>query len=357
MHKAFFALTALLFLSSFPVFASGSSRNLPDSIYVGGQKSGHVQGLAYDAKNRCMYMSFTTRFLKVDLDGNLIGSIENLQGHLGAMTLSPVDGRVYASYECKDDEIGAGISRSQGTVAYTREQASFRIAVIDVEKLDSVGMEASGLIRTFCVVPAGEDYRSGKYGCSGIDGVTFVPRAGCRAGRKAKWQLCVAYGIYGDVNRDDNDCQILLTYDIPGFEKCLTPYGDPRQDGPAEPDGRYYIYTGNTSYGVQNLAYDAATGKIFMAVYRGKKPRFANYSLFATDWNTATLATSYDDAVSGGPLEGWHFKWGSTGLFPVGNGLWYISENGYDKVSRTQSCNARLYRFDLSSPTPPFRPE
>ena len=44
-------------------------------------------------------------------------------------------------------------------------------------------------------------------------------------------------------------------------------------------------------------------------------------------------------------VRGWNFKWGSTGLCPLGDGLWYISENHKDKETGIQSCTARLYRW------------
>ena len=44
-----------------------------------------------------MYFSFTTTLLKTDMQGNLLGSVEGMTGHLGCMTLIPDDGRLYAS--------------------------------------------------------------------------------------------------------------------------------------------------------------------------------------------------------------------------------------------------------------------
>ena len=70
--------------------------DVPDSIYVGG-KMFHVQGLAIDRERGYMYFSFTSQFYKTDLQGNVLASIDRVQGHLGAMTLNPEDGRVYAS--------------------------------------------------------------------------------------------------------------------------------------------------------------------------------------------------------------------------------------------------------------------
>ena len=57
-----FALAAALL--SMPAVPAHAGDNLPEHVFVGGQKQ-HVQGIAYDAEADCMYMSFTSRFLKV----------------------------------------------------------------------------------------------------------------------------------------------------------------------------------------------------------------------------------------------------------------------------------------------------
>ncbi|MBQ0081016.1 MAG: hypothetical protein KBS95_05660 [Alistipes sp.] len=354
-----FVLFVLILFTATLLYAENKVEkfNLPDSIYVGGQKAGHVQGIAYDFDRDCMYLSFTTRFLKVNRQGEIIGSIEKVQGHLGDMTVSPIDGKVYASLECIDDEIGKGVAKRLGIKGYTKEQSTFYVAVIDVARITRVGMdsEKDGLIETFCVHPAGVDYKRDFHGSAGMDGVTFVPKKGC--GKKNKWQLCVAYGIYLDTKRTDNDCQILLTYDIKDYEPYLTPmkYGELHQNGPKQARDKYFIYTGNTKYGIQNLEYDNHTGKIFMAVYKGKKRQYANSDLFTLDWEPKTFAKSYEQAVkTAQPLGGWRFKWGSTGMFPIGDGYWYISENAKDKVHKTQSCTARLYYWNPQALNGPF---
>ena len=66
---------------------------LPRTVFVGGQAQ-HVQGIAYDAEKDCMYMSFTSRFVKTDMQGNILASIDRIQGHLGAMTFNPEDRKV-----------------------------------------------------------------------------------------------------------------------------------------------------------------------------------------------------------------------------------------------------------------------
>ena len=176
--------------------------DLPDSIFVA-MKDGHVQGIALDREKGCLYLSFTSSFLKTDLKGNLIGSINRIQGHLGAMTLGP-DGRVYASLECKDDVIGQGIAARLGVDNLSHEQSVFYVAIIDVDKIDRVGIdpEKDGVMTTVCIREACKDYQDHKYGCSGIDGITFAPAFGKSSDKK---YLYVAYGIYGDNEKTDND--------------------------------------------------------------------------------------------------------------------------------------------------------
>ena len=334
--------------------------SLPDSVYVA-VKDGHVQGIVLDRKKGCMYFSFTSSFIKTDLTGRVLGSINRIQGHLGAMTLGP-DGRVYASLECKDDTIGRGIAERLGVERLSHAQSVFYIAVIDGDCVNREGMdpERDGVMTTVCIREACRDYANGTYGCSGIDGVTFAPAIGTRSGKKF---LYVAYGIYGDLTRTDNDNQVLLCYDVSGWKrKYETPvvFGTVSVNGPEKPLKKYFIHTGNTSWGVQNLAYDPQTKRIYMAVYKGKKTNFPNYSLIALDIaqrpvkafppgltdSHLTLQLAQEglrDAETG--IRGWNFKWGSTGLCPVGNGLWYISENHKDPATGIQSCTARLYRW------------
>ena len=332
---------------------------LPRTVFVSDGK-GHVQGIALDREKGYMYFSFTTRFIKTDLQGNVVGSIDRVQGHLGAMTLGP-DGRVYASLECKDDAIGQGVARNLGIESLNHEQSVFYVAVIDVDRIDRTGMdpERDGVMTTVCIKEACKEYRSGQYGCSGIDGITFAPAFGRKDG---KMYLYVAYGIYSDLERNDNDHQVILCYDTANWKKYETAvvFGQVPDNGPAKPLKKYFVYTGNTNWGVQNMAYDKATDRIYMAVYKGKKPSYPNYPLFSVDMaqkprkaelkgvghKGLTLQLSEDglkDEATG--VRGWEFKWGSTGLCPLGDGMWYISENGRDKQTRIQYCTARLYRW------------
>lgn len=44
--------------------------------------------------------------------------------------------------------------------------------------------------------------------------------------------------------------------------------------------GKFFVHTGNTTYGVQNLRYDPCTRNWIMAVYKGRREGFPNCSFF-----------------------------------------------------------------------------
>ena len=98
-----------------------------------------------------------------------------------------------------------------------------------------------------------------RLGCSGIDGVSFGPKFGKKGG---KMYLTTTYGVYSDTKRSDNDYQVLLQYDIADWRKYERPLSQDNMHtfGPEKPDGQYFAYTGNTTYGVQNIEYDEGYG-------------------------------------------------------------------------------------------------
>ncbi len=350
--------TILLFLSLMI-----GMHQLPQSILVNGERF-HVQGIALDRQEECLYCSFTSAFFKTDLQGNITASVTGINGHLGAMTWDPVGRKVYASLEFKDDVIGTGISKKLGKESYSRSEASFNIAVIDVDKITGMDVPADSVMTLIRVEDAVNDYIDNvvvdgkvlehRYACSGIDGITIGPAFGKH--RKASRRLYVAYGIYGDVGREDNDYNVILCY---------------KMDDLSKPVKKYFVFTGNTTWGVQNLAYDGYTDKMFLAVYKGKKEKYPNYSLYSIDMSQnphrarlagvpyqkgkvhqVTLSESgLKDKATG--ICGWNFKWGSTGLCPLGDGWYYISQNG--KENDNNYCRATLYRWN-GSPEQAFDP-
>lgn len=361
-------IITLAFLVSGAMCLAQDSMSLPAVIHADGGKS-HVQGIALDKKKDRMYFSFTTSFVKTDLQGNVLGSIDRIQGHLGAMTFNPKDRKVYASLECKDDVIGAGLS------SFAKGRSLFYVAVIDVDKLNSIGMDSENndIFKIVCVKEAVKDYHSSqildgeelehRYGCSGIDGITIAPKIGKIGGRSF---LYVAYGIYGDNSRKDNDYQVLLRYDLKKLRKYsrTVRFGDFYDGGPEEPLEKYFIFTGNTTWGVQNMTYDVSSKRMFLAVYKGKKENFRNYDLFSFNIfikpdKRVLEGAGYDSEIhsvigsSTEPVQGYRFKWGSTGMSPAGKGVFYISENGKDPESGNQKCDACLYLW-TGNPEEPF---
>ncbi len=124
-----------------------------------------------------------------------------------------------------------------------------------------------------------------RHGCSGIDDVAFGPQFGRTDGPRL---LTVASGIYANAARADNDHQVLLQYDIADWASHERPLTEsaPHHSGPAAVHGKYFVRTGNTTYGVQNLACDEVQQRWFLGVYKGTKSSFPNYLLVAIDART-----------------------------------------------------------------------
>ena len=383
------ALIALLGLQA----AAQLPTDLPMVLDISSGVSSHVQGIAVNREKGEMYFSFTTRFIRTDLRGRVLGTIDRIQGHLGAITFRPEDGYVYASLECKDDEIGAGIAKKLGVPMWDGTYSY--VAIIDVAKVDRIGMDPENdpVFRTVCIKSAMDDYdasvqlpdgvRKHRFGCSGIDGVTVGPapagiyRTGALVSRvlDSPDYLYVACGIYGEADRPDNDYQILLCYpleELKGYAQTVS-FGTMHTSGPARPWRKYFVRTGNTTYGVQNLAYDPFKGYLLMAVYRGKKPQYPNYSLYAVDLSKPSFKARLEGvpyrtckqlqlplAADGllheaSGIRGWNVRWGSTGLFPLGGGYYLFSENYRGLETGIEGCRTHLMRW-TGDPEHPFAP-
>ena len=320
-----------------------------------------------------MNLSFTNLLVKTDLSGKPVGSVTGFTGHLGDLDFNEKDGRVYGSLEYKDAE-------------------AFYIALFDGDRITRMDMDAesTGVVSTVHLKEVVKDYTADmdgngvfdgntgntpdhRYGCSGIDGVAFGPGFGDARRHKQSGQLLtVAYGVYANTTRQDNDHQVLLQYDVRNWKKYERPLteADPHTSGPASPEGKYFSYTGNTTYGVQNLEYDAHTGNWLMAAYKGTKTQFPNYSLFVLDGSKPPVK----GPVRGQPepeqgqllpllTEGLHhapsgtYGWesaGQYGLISLDNGSYYLAEAGTTEVGGVtkQTGKAVLNRWTGRTPTP-----
>jgi len=342
-------------------------KGFTQTLNGGAWATSHVQGIAVDATAGYIYWSFTTLLVKTDLQGNLIGTVEGFTGHLGDLDFNAADGRVYGSLEYK-------------------AQNTFYIAVIDVDAIDRVGIQAqnSPIVQTVYLEEVVADFTADldgngvfdgdvantpdhRYGSSGIDGVSFGPAFGSTDGPQ---YLTVAYGVYENLDRTDNDHQVLLQYDTSswaGFERPLLE-GAPHRSGPDDVDGKYFVYTGNTRYGVQNLEYDEYLQRWFMGVYAGSKPQFPNYGLFAVDaaatpvlselvgtgGDQGLLIPLADDGLTDPAtgIRGWRQK-ADVGIQGLGDGLFYLAVG--TKVGGKETGDITLHRW-TGDPAKPFVP-
>lgn len=336
----------------------------PQQIFSGHFGHCHCQGIAIDEEHGYVYYSFTTLLVKTDMQGNLIGTVDGLTGHLGCIDFCKGDGRVYGSLEYKCDAIGRGIA---ATLGVQQDATAFYCAIFDVDRIDRPGMSAErdGVMRAVYLGEVVADYTADvcvgnqhyhhRYGCSGIDGTAFGPLCGEQGGKE---YLHVAYGIYGEPDRPDNDYQIILCYDADGWwDTYARPLnqGAMHQSGPDRYYEKFFVYTGNTTWGVQNLEYDAHTGSYMLMVYCGQKSEFPNYPMFLVDASVPPKDSLH--RVTGEPIReltlkqlgchageiwGNYFPHGSTGTYATGNGYYYFSHHGSD--AEGQYTNLRLYR-------------
>ena len=357
-------LTALLLATS---AVAQNPASLPRKIESGPFKAGHIQGIAVDTEQKYMYYSYTTMLIKTDMQGNIVGSVTGLLGHLGDLDFNDADGRLYGSLEYKNDAIGQGILRMEKSER--KLQTAFYIAIFDVDKITREGMDAEkdGIMTTVYLPTVLEDYlaevltaegkKEHRLGCSGIDGVTFGPKFGKKGGKQ---YLTVGYGVYGETDRSDNDYQVLLQYDVSKWAKYEKPLSQEEMhlQGPAKPAGQYFVKTGNTTYGVQNFDYDASSHSWMMAVYKGNKKHYPNYTFFAADGAARPVKQALDGVpyikkakvvalkAAGkqqGDIRGWDWGVGSTGMCSLGDGYFYLSHNY--KIEEGQGSIIRLYRF------------
>ena len=366
----YMGLTLLLTGSGASAQPSDGGAALPPALSCGawGSPAGHLQGVVCDDENNFLYASFTDRLVKVDIKtGEIVASVTGLLSggiygggaHLGDLAF--YGGKVYGSLEYKAAE-------------------KFYVAVFDPLKMTTMDMDykASGAMTALYMGEVVKDYRddlSGgshenaaaslghRHGCSGIDGITFGTMPGDAS---KKIYMMLAYGVYSNTQRHDNDYQVILAFDPDTFAPKPFDQNNPHEEGPSYVS-KLFAYTGNTTYGVQNLEYDRDTGDYWLIGYEGKKGQFPNYPVYLIDGSKApvekTLSLGADRDY--GPLQGlcltlmekgtYHEKsgvWGvdtmpgkaDTGFISLGNGFFYVAESG--KIGDKQYGKVFLHKVD-----------
>ena len=241
--------------------------------------------------------------------------------------------------------------------------ARYTLAAFSNERC-GVTAEKDGVMEAVFLREVYEDYAAAghRHGCSGIDGVTFAPDP---AG-SGKTCAFVAYGVYGDVTRADNDYQVILQYDPAELDAYAAPLDQNHMHrcGPESPMAKLFVYTGNTTYGIQNLEYDPHTGAMAAAVYPGEKPQFENFPMFFIDarqkpqekplrgcgMTGLTLPlTDLCGSPADGEIVGSWFDLGSTGMISLGDGRFYMARPFRDDIG--DGGIIALYHLDRENRT------
>ena len=249
-------------------------RKFKELVFRSGQY--HVQGMTFDPRSQCLYLSTTTAIVKMTLDGTVLGSVVGFKGHVGQVVMDTVTGKLYASLEALDDELCNGMARYMGYDLFTSKTAALYVVEMDADKITRQNIPEQEIVTKHPITEALADYKAevtmeGKqyrkrFGCCGIDALAVGPAIGMPSGSER--YLYVAYGIALDTLRTDNDYNILLCYRLDDF---------------TQPVHKYFIHTGNTAYGVQDMVWDAFRQRLYLMVYPGKKSSYPNYSQFAID--------------------------------------------------------------------------
>ncbi|MCM1486251.1 MAG: hypothetical protein NC122_08590 [Faecalibacterium sp.] len=208
-----------------------------------------------------------------------------------------------------------------------------------------------------------------RYGCSGIDAVCFGPSFKGESGKKNLLTVC--YGIYRNKNREDNDYQVLLQYDVTGWwENYGQEYSTKNfhHTGPENCDGKYFVYTGNTNYGVQTIEYFDELNLWFLNCYDGNKPQFNRYTLFIVDGDIKpkkqklkgqpktdkqNVLSLYQDGNydKENDIYGWYSTYGVQGMAYIGDGLFYIAQP-YMNWTGTMAAICYLYVWNPTQKNP-----
>lgn len=320
----------------------------------------HCQGMAIDQKNGYVYYSFTNTFVKCDLEGNAVGTITGIKGHLGDICFNEEDGKVYGSLNPEGKK-------------------ALYLTIIDVDKLNEMNVDAvkGSLVRTVHLTHVWKDFKAkvknnGKtynrrYGVSGTDAMCFGPSFATGKGH----YLTVSCGTTPQNERTDNDYQVLMQYDVTGW---WDKYGQPlRYDkvhhiGPEDVHGKFFVYTGNTYYGVQTMTYFDELNLWFLNVYTTRKENFPKYKLFIIDGDrppekkalkgqakkdVQSVLTLYEDGNfhSDTGIYGWNCAEGARGMEYLMGGLFYII-HPYKTWYGKQTAVAYLYVWDPSKSDP-----
>ena len=314
-------------------------RKFKTLTFRGGQY--HVQGMDFDPQSQCLFISTTTAIVKMALDGTVLGSVIGFKGHVGQVVVDTVTRKLYATLEGMDDDLGNGMARYMGYDLFTRETAAMYIVEMDMDKITRQNMSEQEIAKKHLIKEAIADYRaevtvngkkySQRYGCCGIDALAIGPAIGQPSGRER--YLYVAYGIALDTTRMDNDYNVILCYPLGDFKQHVH---------------KYFVHTGHTSYGVQDMVWDAFRQRLYLMVYPGQKSSYTNYSQYSIDISQPSFLAPLEGVpYATEPVE--QLKVASASFCPVGaQGICMYDESrfltaAYKKVDNHRYTTIKLF--------------
>ena len=324
----------------------------------------HVQGVATNLFGDIFYYSFTDRLVVQKSNGEFVGSVVGIPGHMGDLAYNPEDGRVYVSYMM----ITTSDMEHQ---TEARELKNAYVLIFDVEKIERMNMSPEGIVTCVYVGEKiqelantpGHDYGTkyddlnlgGKYGIvNGIGNLAIGPAFGEDDGKK--YVTCVlsqpanalrsASGVFA-YDREDNDYFVIVQFDISDWKHYEVPYSQLESAyGPKDFDKIYFYYAGQHDYGVQVITYDAYQNMYILTTYSLKNSslqgatQFPNYSVYYLDAGKSDTGNLIGNGEEVGQIvtekfgklddetgiRGW-LVWYDVGLISLGDGYYYRAEN------------------------------
>ncbi len=206
----------------------------------------HMQGFTTDGEY--MYWSFTDSLVKTNKNNTVISQVHIHSGHLG--DIDYYNGSIYATL------IGDSLAGNPWGV-----WTSFFVYVFDAETL--------ALQKTIRLDPCYKMYDSPSVngGFNGVDGIVVLDG---EDGKPTMWLACA---LFSD---EKYDKQMLLNFSLGG-----------------KLQGIKYFNTGNTTFGIQNLDYEADTGYFWISTYSAEKPYQAKETLYCLDAANESVVGAY----------------------------------------------------------------
>jgi hypothetical protein len=201
-----------------------------------------------------------------------------------------------------------------------------------------------------------------RYGTAALDGIAFGPKFGSD---NPKLYLTIAYSIYPNPLRSDNNHQVLLQYDVSDWGQYQQPFNEsvPNHAGPAVYEGKYFVLTGNQVFGVQNLEYDQSLDLWLFTTYPTLKIlAYPLYTLFAISGSAQPTYQALKGVGEDGyvlplaPMGRQHLISGvrgwlslSFGIEAMGGGLYYLAGIA---LQGGQGASVRLARWTADTCDP-----